>query len=187
MASAEPHSRRLRPSAGVVARARRIRLLLLDVDGVLTGGWIVLDHRGRQLRVFHLRDSHGIALLLRAGIRVAWLSARRSAVVTRHARDLQVSATVQGVASKLVAARRLWRRWHLDPEEVAFIGDELLDQPLFASVGLAIAVADGAAGLDRHVHWTTAAPGGAGAAREVAEMLLRAQGRWASVLGDAMR
>ena len=187
MVPAKPGPRRPRPPAAVLARARRIRLLLLDVDGVLTGGRIVLDHRGRELRVFRVRDDHGIALLLRAGIRVAWLSARRSAAVTRHARDLQVSATVQGVASKLVAARRLWRRWHLAPEEVAFVGDELLDQPLFASVGLAVAVADGAAGVERHVHWTTAAPGGAGAARELAELLLRAQGQWASVLGDAMR
>lgn len=180
-------ARRVRPPAAVVARARRIRLLLLDVDGVLTDGRILLDHRGRELRTFHVRDGHGIALLLRAGIRVAWLSTRRSAAVTRRARELEVSAVVQGAASKLAAARRLWRRWRLDPEEVAFVGAELLDQPLFATVGLAVAVADAAAGLERHVHWTTAVPGGAGAARAVAELLLRAQGRWASVLGDAMR
>ena len=180
-------TRRVRPPAAVVTRARRIRLLLLDVDGVLTDGRILLDHRGRELRAFNVRDGHGIALLLRAGIRVALLSARRSAAVTRWARELEVSAVVQGATSSLAAARRLWRRWHLAPEEVAFVGNELLDQPLFATVGLAVAVADGAAGLERHVHWTTAAPGGAGAAREVAELLLRVQGRWASILGDAMR
>src|SRR3990172_3442259 len=93
--------------AGVLARARKVRLVILDVDGVLTDGRILLDQRGRELKAFHVRDGYGIAQLLAAGIRVAFLSQRRAAAVTHRARELGVSAVVQGVRSKLVAARRL--------------------------------------------------------------------------------
>lgn len=185
-ASSDRPSRR-RPPREVAARARRIRLLLLDVDGVVTDGRITLDHRGRELRAFHVRDAHAIALLVRAGVRVVLLSARRSAALAHLGRALGATAVLQGVRSKLTAARRLCRRFGLDVGEAAFVGHELLDQPLCATVGLAIGVADAAVGLASHLHWTTAARGGDGAVREVAEILLRAQGKWASVLGDAMR
>jgi 3-deoxy-D-manno-octulosonate 8-phosphate phosphatase (KDO 8-P phosphatase) len=94
---------------------------------------------------------------------------------------------VQGSGDKLAAARRLCRRWRLALEDACAISDDLLDEPLLASVGLAIGVAGGASTLARHLHWQTAQAGGAGAVAEVAEVVLRAQGRWASVLGDAMR
>ena len=173
--------------ADVLARARRVRLVILDVDGVLTDGRILLDDRGRELKAFHVRDGYGIALLLGAGIRVAFLSQRRSAAVARRGRELGLSAVVQGARNKLVAARRLARRWRLELEEIAFIGDDLPDLPLLDAAGLAVTVADAAAGLARHVHWVTRAAGGAGAVREVAELVLRAQGRWASAVGDALR
>jgi 3-deoxy-D-manno-octulosonate 8-phosphate phosphatase (KDO 8-P phosphatase) len=161
--------------------------VILDVDGVLTDGRILLDDRGRELKAFHVRDGYGIALLLGAGIRVAFLSQRRSAAVARRGRELGLSAVVQGARNKLVAARRLARRWRLELEEIAFIGDDLPDLPLLDAAGLAVTVADAAAGLARHVHWVTRAAGGAGAVREVAELVLRAQGRWASAVGDALR
>lgn len=164
-----------------------MRLLICDVDGVLTDGRILLDGRGREIKAFNVRDGLGIALLLAAGIRVVFLSQRRSAAVARRARELGVSAVVQGARSKLTQARRLARRWRLGLEQVAFVGDDLGDVALLGEVGLAVTVADGAADLARQVHWVTAAPGGAGAVREVAEVLLRAQGKWRSVLRDALR
>jgi 3-deoxy-D-manno-octulosonate 8-phosphate phosphatase (KDO 8-P phosphatase) len=170
----------------VIARARRVRLLLLDVDGVLTADRVLLDPRGRPWRALSLRDATAVALLLRAGIRVALLAERRAGVA-RLARMLAVSAAVERVTTGVAAARGLCRRWRIAPAELAFVGDDLLDQPLLALAGLAIAVGDAAHGLARHAHWTTSAPGGGGAVREVAELLLRAQGKWASVLGESMR
>jgi 3-deoxy-D-manno-octulosonate 8-phosphate phosphatase (KDO 8-P phosphatase) len=170
----------------VLARARRVRLVLLDVDGVLAADRIVIDPSGRELRAFSRRDATGVALLLRAGIHVALLAERRAAV-TRLARMLAVSAVVERATTGVSAARRLCRRWRLAPAEMAYVGDDVLDQPLLAFAGLAVTVADGAAGLRRHVHWTTRTPGGAGAVREVAELVLRAQGKWASILGESMR
>lgn len=176
-----------RPSRDVVARARRVRLILCAADGVVTDGRIILDPRGGELVLFHARDGYGITLLLSAGLRVAFVSTRRSAAVAQRARELGVSAVLHGVRSSLAAARRLCRCWKLGLDEVAYVADELFDQPLLASVGLAIAVASAATGLERHVHWTTRNAGGAGAVREVAELVLRAQGKWASTLGDSLR
>jgi 3-deoxy-D-manno-octulosonate 8-phosphate phosphatase (KDO 8-P phosphatase) len=173
-------------STSVLARARRIRLVLLDVDGVLTDGRIAVDARGRELRTVHARDVTGIALLRHAGIRVALLTDRRGAA-TGVARVVGVDAVVERVTTGVAAARRLCRRWRVAPQELAFVGDDVLDQPLAALAGLAVSVADGARGLGRSVHWTTRAAGGAGAVREVAEQVLRAQGKWASVLGERMR
>lgn len=170
----------------MLARARRVRLLLVDVDGVLTADRALLDSRGRVLRVFSMRDATGIGLLVRAGIRVALLT-ERSAAVGRLARFLGVTLVAERVTTGVAAARRLCRRARVTPAELAFVGDDLLDQPLLAFAGLAITVGDGAWGLARHVHWTTATPGGGGAVREIAELLLQAQGKWASVLGESMR
>jgi len=183
---AETRARRT-PPAEVAARARRVRLVLLDVDGVLTDGTVLVDHRGRELRAFSARDADGIAFLLHAGIRVAVLSRRRAGAVTQRARSLGLSAVVQGSDDKLAAARRLCRRWGLTLDQACVVSDDPLDEPLLASVGLAAGVAGGNAGLARHLHWRTAARGGAGALCEVAEVLLRCQGRWARVLGDVMR
>jgi 3-deoxy-D-manno-octulosonate 8-phosphate phosphatase (KDO 8-P phosphatase) len=185
--SRAPASAAPRRTAELAARARRVRLVLLDVDGVLTDGTVLVDARGRELRAFATRDADGIALLLRAGIRVAILSRRSVAGLARRARALALSAVVQGSDDKLAAARRLCRRWRLGLAEACAVSDDCLDEPLLASVGLAVGVAGGASGLARHLHWRTGAAGGAGVAYEVAEVLLRAQGRWASVLGDAMR
>src|SRR6185295_1982533 len=175
------------PGVDVAARARRVRLVVLDVDGILTDGTVLVDGRGRELRAFSVRDADGIALLLRAGIRVALVSRRRAAAVTRWARALGVSAVVHGTADKLAAARRLAARWRLGLDEVCTVSDDPLDEALLASVGLAVGATNGSPGLARHLHWRTAARGGAGVVVEVAEAVLRAQGRWASVVGDALR
>ncbi len=159
---------------------------MLDVDGVLTADRVQVDPRGGWLRTLSLRDATAIALLLDAGVRVALLAERRASVAAL-ARRLGVRTVVERGSSAADAGRRLCRRWRVSLEELAFVADDLLDQPLLALAGLAVMVADGARGLSRHVHLTTVAAGGAGAVREVAEMILRAQGRWASINGERMR
>ena len=163
-----------------------MRAILLDVDGVLTSDRVLVDPRGRLLRVLSVRDATAIALLARAGIRVALLAERRAAI-TALARRLGVRTVVERGTTVAAAGRRLCRRWRQTPDELAFVGDDLLDQPLLALAGLAVTVADGARGLARHAHFTTSAPGGAGAVREVAELVLRAQGKWVSAVGESMR
>ena len=181
-----PRAARRAPSADLRTRARRVRAILLDVDGVLTADRVLVDSRGRLLRELSVRDATAIALLTRAGIRVALLAERRAAVAML-ARRLGVRTVVERGTTAAAAGRRLCRRWRIAPEELAFVGDDLLDQPLLALAGLAVTVADGARGLARHAHFTTSAPGGAGAVREVAELVLRAQGKWVSVVGESMR
>jgi len=172
--------------ADVVARARRVRLVVLDADGVLAADRLLVDAAGRELRAVSRRDLVAIGLLVDAGVRVA-LVAERRAGIARLARAARVDAVAERATTGVAAARRFCRRWRIAPDEMAYVGDDLLDQPLFALAGLAIAVADAPRGLRRHVHWTTSAPGGAGAVREVAELVLQAQGKWASVVGERMR
>jgi len=174
------------PSPETRARARRVRAILFDVDGVVTADRVLVDARGHVLRRLSVRDATAIALLGRAGLRVALLAERRSAVGAL-ARRLGVRTVVERGATAASAGRRLCRRWRIAPEQLAFVGDDLLDQPLFALAGLAVTVADAARGLARHAHLVTAAPGGGGAVREVAELVLRAQGKWVSVVGESMR
>lgn len=163
--------------ARVRSKAKKIRLLLLDVDGVLTDGRIIIDDRGVETKQFHVRDGQGIALLLHAGIEVGFLSARASAAVRRRARELGVRLVRQGVRDKLQAYDEIRRARGLHDAEVAYVGDDLVDWPLLRRAGLAVCVADGWPELWSRVHWVTRAPGGAGAVREVADLLLQAQGK----------
>jgi len=181
-----PPSRRA-TARDVELRARKIRVVVLDVDGVLTDGRIVLDARGRESRTFHERDRAGIGLLVRAGIDVVVLAARRTSVVPAYARNLRVTAVLQGAGEGLVSVRRFCRRRRLDLDTVAYVGHDVLDLPLLAAVGLAISVADGADHMKRDAHWVTSRPGGEGVVREVGERILRAQGKWASSIGETWR
>ena len=167
----------MKPSfSRVRSRAKRIRLLLLDVDGVLTDGRIIIDDRGVETKQFHVRDGQGIALLLRAGIEVGFISARASSVVRRRAKELGVRLVRQGVRDKLQAYNEIKRKRGLRDAEIAYVGDDLVDWPLLRRAGLSICVGDAWRDLRPRVHWVTRAFGGAGAVREVADVLLRAQG-----------
>jgi len=169
----------VKPSLATVrGRAKKIRLLLLDVDGVLTDGRIIIDERGKETKQFHVRDGQGIALLLRAGIEVGFISARASAAVRRRAKELGVRLVRQGVRDKLRTYDEIKRARGLRDEEIAYVGDDLVDWPLLRRAGLAVCVADAWADLRARVHWVTRAAGGAGAVREVADTLLKAQGKW---------
>ncbi|HET7004672.1 MAG TPA: HAD hydrolase family protein [Candidatus Binatia bacterium] len=163
-------------------KAANIRLLLLDVDGVLTDGRIIIDDRGNETKQFHVRDGQGIALLKHCGIDVGFISGRRSDVVRHRAKDLSVSLVVQGVQDKLLAYGRIKRKTQLADEQIAYVGDDIIDLPVLRAVGLAVTVSDGWAELKPYVDYVTLAPGGMGAVREVAELLLKAQKRWAALL-----
>jgi len=160
-----------------------IRLLAMDVDGVLTDGSLTWAHGtggepSLELKRFDARDGLGIAVAGCIGLEVAWVTGRRSTIVERRARELGVRELHQGARSKGRVLKSLLERRGLEPAAVAYIGDDLNDLPAFPVVGLRIAVADAAPELAAAADWVTGRPGGAGAVREVIEGLLRAQERW---------
>ena len=155
----------------------KIQLLVLDVDGVLTDGSLYFGARGESLKVFNVRDGHGIKLLMGQGVQIAMFSGRRSAAVTARVRELKVRHVVQGCADKLQALRDLCARLGLDPLACACIVDDTPDLPLMSAVGFAAAVADAHPLVLRAAHWVAKAAGGRGAVRELCDALLRARTR----------
>jgi 3-deoxy-D-manno-octulosonate 8-phosphate phosphatase (KDO 8-P phosphatase) len=171
-----PDRREVAPDARV--RAHRVRLLITDVDGVLTDGRLYFGPQGEALKVFDVRDGHGIKLLLAAGITVAILSARRSEIVDRRASDLGIQHVLQGESNKAEGYARLCATCGVSAEQCAFIGDDWPDLPVLQRVGFAATVADAAAEVKAVAHWIAGAPGGRAAVRELAEYVLRAQGKF---------
>lgn len=167
-----------RISASVREKAKKIKLLLLDVDGVLTDGRIILDDRGVETKQFHVRDGQGIALLMRAGVEVGLITARSSKVVSYRAKELGLRLVQQGVQDKLGAYARIKAKAQLSDEQIAYVGDDIIDLPILRQAGLAVAVRDSWPGLAAFVDFVTQAGGGSGAVREVADLLLQAQRKW---------
>jgi 3-deoxy-D-manno-octulosonate 8-phosphate phosphatase (KDO 8-P phosphatase) len=157
--------------------ARRLELLVLDVDGVLTDGGLWFGPRGEALKRFHVRDGHGIKLIAAAGVRIAVISGRRSAAVTARCRELGIKLVVQGAGDKSRALDQLLRKLSLLESQVACIGDDTPDIPLFVRVGFAVAVRDAHPLAARAAHCRTTLPGGHGAVREVCDWLLAARSR----------
>ena len=153
----------------------RIRLLILDVDGVLTDGRLYFGARGEALKVFHVRDGHGIKLLMAAGVAVAAVSGRRSGALAARLRELRVPHVVQGCNDKVAALQRLTQRLDLDPLSCACICDDTPDLPLMSAVGMAGAVADAHPVVLSAAHWIARANGGQGAVRELCDAMLRAR------------
>ncbi|MBS0380215.1 MAG: HAD-IIIA family hydrolase [Proteobacteria bacterium] len=150
---------------------RAIRLLVLDVDGVLTDGRLYFGPRGEALKVFHVRDGLGMVELQRAGVRIAVISGRRSPMVAARCRELGVREVHQGVGDKLKVLKALLKRTGIAAAECACVGDDLPDLPLMRHVGRAFAVADAAPEVRAAAHTVTRLPGGAGAVREVCDRL----------------
>ena len=163
-------------------RAIKIRLLVLDVDGVLTDGRIIMDHRGREIKVFDVRDGHGIKLLLRAGIEVAIVTARSSPVVQERAKDLGIQMVRQGAHDKVAAYMEIAQEVGIADDEVCFVGDDLVDIPLLKRVGFPVVVADGVEEVKGVALYVTRSSGGRGAVREICNLLLQAQGKWQEIL-----
>ena len=153
----------------------RIELLILDVDGVLTDGRLYFAARGEALKVFHVRDGHGIKLLMAAGVAVAAFSGRRSGAVAARLRELRVPHIVQGCNDKVAALQRLTERLDVDPLNCACLCDDTPDLPLMSAVGMAGAVADAHPVVLSAAHWIARAKGGRGAVRELCDAMLRAR------------
>ena len=157
------------------AKARPIKLLLLDVDGVLTDGTITYTHEGAEIKSFHTRDGMGIRLLREAGVETGLITARSSEAVARRARDLSLKYVYQKVENKRALFEQLRKELALQPTEVAFVGDDWLDLALLARVGFSATVADGALEVRQLVDYVTKSLGGRGAVREVCDLILEAK------------
>lgn len=167
-----------RPARAFARRARAIRLLVLDVDGVLTDGRLHYGSHGEEWKVFHVQDGLGLVAARQAGLQVAVLSARASEAVARRMADLGVREVHQGIANKAEFLATLMQRLSFRPQEVAYMGDDLPDLPLLAAVELALAPADAAPEVKKIAHWVARRPGGAGAVREAVEAILKARAEW---------
>ena len=166
----------------VQTKASRIRLLLFDVDGVLTTGEVVMHADGSESKGFHIRDGAGIVWAQRAGLTIGLLSARSSGATAHRAAQLAIRIVEQGVRSKLAAYEQIVRDARVEDAEVAYMGDDLLDLQVLGRVGLSAAPADAAPEVRERVDWVSSCGGGRGAARELVELILRAQQRWDDVL-----
>jgi 3-deoxy-D-manno-octulosonate 8-phosphate phosphatase (KDO 8-P phosphatase) len=173
-------------SPDVLARASKIKLFLMDVDGTLTDGGVCListtggsgDATVSEMKVFNAQDGQGLSLAHTMGIQTGFITGRSSPAVAKRAQELKVSFVYLGQAKKTQAFEECLQKAGVTEEEVAYMGDDLPDIPLAQRAGLGVCVADGAPELKAICHFTTRRPGGRGAAREVVELILKAQGRW---------
>jgi 3-deoxy-D-manno-octulosonate 8-phosphate phosphatase (KDO 8-P phosphatase) len=165
-------------SPTIEARARSLRLLLFDVDGVLTDGSVVIHPDGSEQKLFFVRDGAAIVWAQRAGLLVGLLSGRASDATLRRAAELSIPIVMQGEADKRTAYGQILTAHGLRDEQVAYMGDDLMDLPVLARAGLSAAPADASEEVRNRVHWVSRYDGGRGAAREMIELVLRARGRW---------
>ena len=159
----------------VLDLASQVKLLLFDVDGVLTDGRLVIGDDGQEYKAFNSRDGHGIKMLQRHGVAVGIITGRTSEVVKHRVKDLDIKYVHQGCKEKLPAYRQLIAELALTPEQTGYVGDDVVDLPIMLQVGLAIAVQNAHPLVKKHAHWITPSIGGYGAARETCEMVLFAQ------------
>lgn len=162
-------------------KLKKIKMLILDVDGVMTDGSIIMDSDGREMKNFNVRDGHGLVMIQRYGIQVAILTGRTSAVVEHRARDLKIKDVYQGALNKKEVFTEILKKNNLTPEMIAYLGDDIVDIPVLKRVGFSAAVADALDVVKKPVDYVTTHKGGHGAVREICEMLLMAQGFWSEV------
>ncbi|MDA8086306.1 MAG: HAD-IIIA family hydrolase [Nitrospiraceae bacterium] len=165
-------------------KARRIRLVIFDVDGVLTDGGIILDGDNNEYKKFNVRDGHGIKLLQKAGIKVALITGRYSRVVEKRAAELGITEVYQRCLEKGGAYNELLVKFALTEEETAYVGDDIVDIPVLMRAGLPVAVSDAHEEAKKHAVMITAARGGEGAARECVEFILKAKGLWNEIINS---
>lgn len=168
-------------------RLQQIRCVIFDVDGVLTDGRLYYDNHGNEFKAFHAHDGHGMKMLQAGGIPVAIITARQSQLVAKRMDDLGIQHVFQGARDKLVAFETLLARLELTPEQVCYVGDDCLDLPVMRRCGLAIAVANAQSISKDNAHLITQNHGGAGAAREVCDLILAAQGKLDRLLEQHFR
>ena len=163
--------------AGLMERARAVRLAIFDVDGVMTDGTLYLGGEGESFKAFNILDGHGVKMLQAAGVAAAIISGRSSEAVARRAVELSIAHVVQGSADKVADFERLIGKLGLAPADCSFVGDDIPDLELMRRCGLAVAVANAVAEVKQCAHYVTRASGGRGAVREFCELVLRARGQ----------
>lgn len=162
----------------IIERAKRVKLMILDIDGVMTDGRIIYSIYGDELKFFDVQDGFGITLLNRAGIRSAIITAKKSRIVKLRARDMKVAGLYQGYSDKMTALSKILRRFKVSPDGICFIGDDLIDIPVLKRVGFAVAVPNAVEEVRESAHYITGKPGGRGAVREICDLLLKSQNKW---------
>lgn len=168
-------------------KARRIRLMIFDVDGVLTDGKLLFSPEGEALKVFHVLDGHGIRLLQQAGIQTAIISARKSDMVLRRAEDLGIDHVQLGIQDKLSAFTALLSKTGMTPDDCGYIGDDVIDLPVLTRVGFSASVPDGHIEVRSRVDYVTEASGGNGAVREICDLILQAQEKYYSLMESYLK
>ena len=158
-----------------------VRVLILDVDGVLTDGKVIIDDAGWETKHFNVSDGHGLKMLMRYEMEVVLLTGRTSEVVNHRARDLGISEVYQGAWNKLAVFEEILRKNNIAPAEAAFVGDDVVDVPVLRRVGFSATVADAPADIQNVVDYITNLRGGCGAVREICDVILKAKGRWPEV------
>jgi len=166
----------------IFTKASKIRLVVFDVDGVLTDGSLYLGDGGEEYKAFYSRDGLGMDMLQKAGVKIGIITGRTSQVVQYRMQSLGIKQVVQGVADKLPAFLQMCQELELETTQVAYVGDDLIDIPVLKHAGFAIAVADAHPSVFPYVHWRTEAKGGRGAAREICELVMQAQGTFEAQL-----
>ncbi|QER41985.1 HAD-IIIA family hydrolase [Thermodesulfobacterium sp. TA1] len=166
----------------VLKKAKKIKLLLLDVDGVLTDGRIIITSEGEEVKHFNVLDGMGIKLLQKIGVEVAILSSRFSQVTQHRAKELGILLVSQGELSKITIYEKIKQEKGIKDEEIAYVGDDWIDLPVLKRVGLAIGVPNGWPPVNDYVDYVTKLPGGKGAVREVCDLILKAKGKWQDLL-----
>lgn len=172
--------------AALHARASQIRMLVLDVDGVLTDGKLYFDHAGNEMKAFNTRDGLGMKALQRCGIEVAVITGRKSGAVAQRMAQLDIKHVYQGREDKLNAFLHLLEKTGLDATQVCFAGDDWIDLPLLMRVGLAVSVPDAEERVKEHAHWITKRNGGDGAVREICNLILTAQDKIETIMGEIL-
>lgn len=171
----------------VLEKARKLKLLILDVDGVLTDGKLFFDNEGNEYKAFHARDGHGIKLLRQTGVEVAVISGRKSNSVALRMKNLGIEYVYQGHENKIAAFDEIIDKLRITPDQAAHVGDDLLDLPIMIRVGLAIAVDDANFAVKQRADWCTTLPGGHGAVREVCDLIMQAQGCFEDVVNAYLK
>ncbi|MEO8401279.1 MAG: HAD family hydrolase [Gammaproteobacteria bacterium] len=160
----------------LVQKAKKIRLVIFDVDGILTTGKLFYGNNGIELKAFHVYDGIGLKMLQQSGVTVAIITARQSEAVTKRMQDLKINHVYQGQSDKLIAYQELKQKLNLEDEQIAFVGDDLPDLPILRRTGLSITVPNAPVIMQEYTNLVTHTRGGYGAAREVCELIMRAQG-----------
>lgn len=166
----------------ILEKAANIKLIIFDIDGVLTTGALFIGDDGQEYKAFNSKDGHGLRMLQDGGVEVAIITGRTSNVVKHRAHDLGITRIYQGKREKYPAYLELLEETGLSPEDIAYVGDDVVDLPVMTQVGLAICVQDAHHFVKKHAHWVTESNGGCGAGREVCELILEARGQLQSML-----